>query len=144
LTEQISILKTTFDIYFRYSYDIFEEVMAEIKKYAKAGRKPPPEPTPNAICFDLGGSKASHADVYYQLLELLILKDDCKIISLQYLAMSFRWKILLDSKASRDRIAGSENCPIPVSPKSFFFLINLLKSSTFLFISFDIEFNKDL
>ena len=82
--------------------------MEEIKKYAKAGRKPPPESTPNAICFDLGGSKASHADVYYQLLELLILKGDCKIISLQYLAMSFRWKILLDSKASRDRIAGSE------------------------------------
>lgn len=91
-----------------FSNEIFEDVMAEIMKFAKDEKRPPPESVPNAICFDLGGSHASHADVYHQLKEHLILKGIGKIISLQYLAMSFRWKILLDSQASRDRIAGSE------------------------------------
>lgn len=66
----------------------------------------PPEPLPNAISFDLGGSRASHEDVYNQLGAYLKSFGDFHIKSLQFVALSFRWVVLLDSKTARDRIAG--------------------------------------
>lgn len=91
----------------KYSNEIFEDVMAEIKKYAKSETKSQPESIPNALVFDLGGSHASHEDVYYQLKSLLYSNKECHMKSLQYFPMSFRWIILLDSKKSRDLLAGS-------------------------------------
>ncbi|XP_071137585.1 uncharacterized protein [Mytilus edulis] len=92
----------------KYSNEIFDDVMAEIKKYAKSSEtKAQPDPIPNALVFDLGGSHASHEDVYHQLKCLLFSNKECRMKSLQYFPMSFRWIILLDSQKSRDVLAGS-------------------------------------
>lgn len=70
-------------------------------------KREPPESLPTAISFDLGGSRASHEDVYYKLKDLLLSRGDFKIISLQYVATRFRWVVVLDSRSARDQIAGT-------------------------------------
>ncbi|KAK3098053.1 hypothetical protein FSP39_015633 [Pinctada imbricata] len=79
--------------------------MTEVKKSTK--KRKPPDPKPEALCFDLKGSSPDHTDVLNGVRKITNLFRGTSIKFVQFLPREHRWVITMDSMQSRDRMAGS-------------------------------------
>lgn len=66
----------------------------------------PPSPAPEALYFETGNGNVDHVTVLSEMKKLLNIYKGTSVQSVQYIPNN-KWKVVMDSLESRNRLAGS-------------------------------------